>query len=335
MTTASRCETAAWCLTGAALLLVLQVHLLAALLAGLLAHELISSVAPRLQISGTSLRARKLIMLLLLLSVIALLATAAGVGVATLTARGPDGVAALMQKMADLIETARARLPGWVQGYLPSTAEELQSAASIWLRNHAGALTTAGEKVGRVLVHVVVGIIIGSLMAFAPPDPHQDSPPLVQALRTRARILAHSFRRFAFAQVRISALNTLLTAAYLAVVLPLCGVHLPLVKTMIVVTFVAGLMPLVGNLISNTVIVVVSLSASLGAATGSLAFLITIHKLEYLVNAQVIGTEIRARTWELLLAMLVMESLFGLPGLVAAPIYYSYLKDELQAKGLV
>lgn len=335
MTTSDRCEIASWCLAGAALLAVLQIHLLAALMAGLLAHELIHSVAPRLQISGTSLRARKLIMLLLLICVIVLLATAAGVGVATITARGPDGVAALMQKMADLIETARSRLPDWVQAYLPTTAAELQGAASHWLRGHAGALTSAGETVGRGLLHAIVGIIIGSLMAFTPLGPRGQSPPLVAALRARTGFLTQSFRRFALAQLRISALNTLLTAAYLAVVLPTFGVHLPLVKTMIVVTFLAGLMPLVGNLISNTVIVVVSLSDSLGAAGGSLLFLITIHKLEYLVNAQVIGTEIRARTWELLLAMLLMETLYGLPGLVAAPIYYSYLKDELAAKSLV
>ena len=118
----------------------------------------------------------------------------------------------------------------------------------------------------------------------------------------------------------------------LAIVLPLCGVHLPLVKTMIAVTFIAGLVPLAGNLISNTVIVVVSLSHSLGAAAGSLVYLVTIHKLEYLVNAKIIGTEIRARSWELLLAMLAMEAAFGLPGLVAAPVYYGYLKDELAAQ---
>jgi predicted PurR-regulated permease PerM len=43
----------------------------------------------------------------------------------------------------------------------------------------------------------------------------------------------------------------------------------------------------------------------------------------------------RARAWELLTAMLVMEAVFGLPGLVAAPIYYGYLKAELAAKRLV
>ncbi len=335
MTATSRCETASYCLAAGALLLVMQVHLLTALLVGLLAHELIHSVAPRLQITGTSLRARKLIMLLLLITVVVLLATAAGIGVATLTAHGPESIAALMRKMADLIETARSRLPDWVQSYLPATAAELQTAASDWLRHHAGALTTTGEKVGRGLVHLVVGILIGSLMAFTPLTQREQARPLVAALRERVEILSHAFRRIAFAQVRISGLNTLLTAFYLLVVLPLCGVHLPLVKTMIVVTFVAGLLPLVGNLISNTVIVVVSLSGSLGAAAGSLAFLVSIHKLEYLVNAQIISNEIRARTWELLLAMLVMESLYGLPGLVAAPIFYSYLKDELCAKQLV
>ena len=138
-----------------------------------------------------------------------------------------------------------------------------------------------------------------------------------------------------FAQVRISALNTVLTALYLAVVLPLLGINLPLLKTMIAVTFLAGLLPVVGNLISNTVIVIVSLSYSLGAAIGSLVFLVVIHKLEYFMNARIVGTEIRARAWELLLAMLVMEAAFGLPGLIAAPIYYAYLKDELAGRGLI
>jgi len=33
--------------------------------------------------------------------------------------------------------------------------------------------------------------------------------------------------------------------------------------------------------------------------------------------------------------MLIMESAFGVAGLIAAPIYYAYLKDELSARGLV
>ncbi|PYQ60307.1 MAG: hypothetical protein DMF53_17225, partial [Acidobacteria bacterium] len=144
-----------------------------------------------------------------------------------------------------------------------------------------------------------------------------------------------AFRRIVFAQVRISALNTTLTALYLAVLLPLAGVRLPLVKTLIVLTFLAGLLPVIGNLISNTVIVVVSMSYSAGAALGALIFLVVIHKLEYFLNARIVGSEIKARAWELLLAMLVMEAAFGMAGLIAAPIYYAYLKMELAARGLI
>jgi predicted PurR-regulated permease PerM len=254
---------------------------------------------------------------------------------ATLTARGPDSVVALMQKMADLIEGARGHLPAWAQDYVPGTAEELQASASAWLRTHAGELRSFGENFGRGLVHVVVGIIIGSLVAFSRAPISAVHQPLAAALLARTTQLGQSFRRLVFAQIRISALNTLLTGLYLAVLLPLCGVQLPLIKTMIAVTFILGLLPLVGNLLSNTVIVVVALSHSLGAAAGSLAYLVTIHKLEYFVNAQIIGTQMRARAWELLTAMLVMEAVFGLPGLVAAPIYYGYLKSELAAKRLV
>lgn len=80
---------------------------------------------------------------------------------------------------------------------------------------------------------------------------------------------------------------------------------------MIAVTFFLGLIPILGNLMSNTVIVIVSLSVSPMVAVGSLAFLVIIHKLEYFVNARIIGSRIRARAWELLTAMLVMEAALG------------------------
>ena len=132
----------------------------------------------------------------------------------------------------------------------------------------------------------------------------------MHALTERARLLGAAFRSVVFAQVRISALNAALTGLYLLVIVPWMGVHLPLSKTMVVVTFIAGLLPVIGNLISNTVIVVVSLSVSPLLAVSSLGFLVVIHKLEYFVNARVMGGEINARAWELLLAMLAMDGIW-------------------------
>jgi len=34
-------------------------------------------------------------------------------------------------------------------------------------------------------------------------------------------------------------------------------------------------------------------------------------------------------------AMLVMEALFGFRGLIAAPVFYAYIKDELSSRGLI
>ena len=49
--------------------------------------------------------------------------------------------------------------------------------------------------------------------------------------------MGDAFRNVVFAQVRISALNTVFTAIYLLAVLPMFGVHLPFAKTMIAICF--------------------------------------------------------------------------------------------------
>jgi predicted PurR-regulated permease PerM len=159
--------------------------------------------------------------------------------------------------------------------------------------------------------------------------------PFARAMAQRADMFGNAFKRIVFAQVRIAAINAFFTGVYLVVILPLLGVHLPLVKTMIAITFVVGLIPVAGNLISNTIIVIVSLSQSLAIAIASLAYLVVIHKLEYFLNARIVGGQIRANAWELLITMLLMEAVFGIAGIVAAPIYYAYIKSELRSYDLI
>lgn len=144
-----------------------------------------------------------------------------------------------------------------------------------------------------------------------------------------------SFEKVVFAQVKISFINTCFTAVYLAICLPLAGYHLPLTKTLIVFTFLAGLVPVVGNLLSNTFIFIVSFSVSPLVAVASLVYLVAIHKLEYFMNAKIVGTQIQAKAVEILSAMLVMEVVFGMVGLISAPILYAYLKLELKEQGII
>jgi predicted PurR-regulated permease PerM len=325
---------AAWCLAAFALLLVLHLHLLPALLSGLLVFELVHVIAPLLQRNVSSERAR-LFAVVVLSTLIVGLITAAILGAASYFRSEAGSVPALLQRLADLVEETRNALPPWLVESLPSDTDEIREALSHWLREHASELRLVGAEAGRAFAHVLIGMIIGAMVSLREVVPARDQKPLARALTTQAERLGDAFRRVVFAQIRISALNTLFTALYLAVALPLFGVHLPLMKTLIGITFLAGLLPVIGNLISNTVIVLVSITYSPYVALSSLAFLIVIHKLEYFLNARIIGSRIHARPWEMLVAMLVMEAAYGLPGVAAAPIYYAYIKEELAREDLV
>ena len=77
------------------------------------------------------------------------------------------------------------------------------------------------------------------------------------------------------------------------------------------------------------------LAGTLFVALGALFDLMAIHKLEYFLNAHIIGHKIKAAAWELLIAMLVMEAAFGLAGLVSAPVVYAQIKRVMADKGWV
>ena len=331
----SRADIAAVVLTAAGLVLAIVLHLLPALFAGLLVHALVHLLAPRMFGSKVDpALARVGVVIVLTLIVLGLTAILVGGATAFYRREGAD-LASLLQKMADIIDGARTTMPGWMQDIMPTDAETLKDDAAGWLREHAVELRKAGGEVGRGLAYALIGMVIGALLAVREIAPARIPGPLARALQRCALLVEDSFSRVVLAQIRISALNTLLTAIYLAGVLPAFGVHLPLTKTMIALTFVAGLLPIIGNLISNTVIVIISFSYSLPIAAASLAFLVIVHKLEYFINARIVGSRINASAWELLFAMLVMEAAFGLAGVIAAPVFYAYAKAELVARKLV
>lgn len=333
MNTTNRMQWMTFAMAVLALALVLKYGLLAALISGLLVYHLVEMGARRLGRIGIIPATGKVMLLVLVVLVIMALIALGVLGIESQLANGTDSVAALLQKMADVVEAGRGYLPDWVQGYLPANIEEWQTIIAAWLRDNAGHFSVLGKEAGKALVHIIVGMVIGGMVALDNrPAPRA---PLAEALNERMVFLARAFGRIVFSQVRISALNTALTAVFLLGVLPAIGTPLPLAKTLVVVTFVVGLLPIIGNLISNTVIFLIALSVSALTAVLALTYLIVIHKLEYFVNARIIGGQINARAWEILLALLTMEAMFGLPGVVAAPIYYAYLKDELAARKLV
>jgi len=327
-------EIAAYVLMAVALGVVLGKNLLAALFSGLLVYSVVHFLAPLLGRKISSERARLLAVATLAIFTVALL-TVAIWGLIAFFRSDAGNVQVLLQRMADMMDSSRNQLPEWMGQYLPSDPDGVKGLITTWLREHAVEAKVMGEAAGRTAAHLLIGMIIGALVALSETTHAHSQLPLAAALGTRIAKLSESFRRIVFAQVRIAAINTVFTAMYLLIALPLAGIHLPLTKSMIAITFFAGLLPIIGNLMSNSIMVVIALSHSFQVAAVSLLYLIVIHKLEYFLNAKIIGSQIQARAWELLVAMLVIEAVFGLPGVVAAPVYYAYLKRELMDRGLV
>jgi predicted PurR-regulated permease PerM len=329
-------EIASWLVAGVLLLIIVKFRILSAVFAGFAVYELVYLLVKLLRLQRLAGKWAKVVAVALLAAIIvALFAT-----VTLLTAAFIRGSAAalpnLVSTMAEILETSRNLLPQGMEDHLPQNVEELKLAMAGWLRTHAGGLEVIGAESIRAVVLILIGMVIGGILSLREVLPRETAiPPLAEALVKRVDRFGDAFRRVVFAQVRIAGINAFLTWLYLGVALPIMGYELPYTNVLIGVTFMAGLLPVIGNLVSNTVIVTVSLSKSFMLALSSLAFLVVIHKLEYFLNAHIIATRIRCKAWELLVAMLVMEAVFGFRGLIAAPVFYAYVKDELSSRGLI
>ena len=334
LSTSARPTVTSWILAGIAMFLVLWLHLLSALLAGLLVYELVHLLAPRVAKRLTNKGARLVALAALsILTIIILIFLT--LGILAFFKSDTGNLETLQDKVQHILTDARTRLPPWIVDNFPGNVDDLKSFAANWLDEHSKDVQHVGKEVMHFFVRGLVGMVIGALISVHEGPAISRMRPLAAALTMRISRFADAFRQIIFAQVKISVINTVFTSIFLLAILPAFGVNLPLTKTLIAITFVAGLLPVVGNLISNTAIFVVGLSISLYVAIAALVFLVVIHKLEYFLNARIVGTRIHAYAWELLLAMILLEVAFGIAGLIAAPIYYAYIKNELSDAGLI
>ncbi len=333
----SPAEKASYALAGLALLAAFLLHLVPALLAGFLAWSLLSGMARRLRggrISHGLARA-------LAAGLLGLVAAGVVTGAVLLLygfVRGRIGdLPSVVEKMGETLASLRDSLAkAGVPAAVPAPGGSTE-ALGAWLREHAGELRHAGTVGLRGLVHALLGAVAGMFVFFHEAAGSGAAPegPLGRALAERVARFAGSFRSVAKAQVEISLVNTALTAAFLYLAEPLLGFALPLRGTLVGITFLCGLVPVAGNLVSNTVITLVAFSVSPWAAAAALLFLLVVHKLEYFLNAKIVGGHIGASAWETLLAILVFEAAFGIAGVILAPVVYAWAKAELVARRLV
>jgi predicted PurR-regulated permease PerM len=212
--------------------------------------------------------------------------------------------------------------------------EDVQSFKEVILtaiKTHLAYLGNFAKIATKEMAIAVIGIVVAiSIFLNSKLDLSAENTRLSNNLYTLAsEFIAQRFRNFyeSFkivmgAQLLISAINTTFTSVFVL------WTKLPYPGVVIAVTFLAGLLPIIGNLISNTLIVGIALTLSPKFALAALLFLVVLHKLEYFLNSKIIGDRIKNPMWLTLLGLVVGERLLGIPGMILAPVVLHYLKAE-------
>lgn len=232
-----------------------------------------------------------------------------------------------------IVETA---IPGVVEYAnqhnfeLPFT--DVDSLKGLAIENVKGALSSVSnfaKLATKEFVFLVVGFVIAIGVFLNPAiDPSSDGKErdlysqYTKAIGERFRSFFLSFRQVMYAQLTISAINTTMTAIFVF------SCSLKYAELVVVLTFIFGLLPIIGNLISNAIIVGIAFTHSPAMAFTALVFLVVVHKLEYFLNSKIIGDRIRHPMWLMLLSLIIGERLMGIPGIILAPVLLSFIKVE-------
>ncbi|MBF0102771.1 MAG: AI-2E family transporter [Desulfobacterales bacterium] len=148
---------------------------------------------------------------------------------------------------------------------------------------------------------------------------------LYRFIEIRIRIFYFYFKRVMGGQIIISAINTLISA------IVIFGLAIPHPFVMLFLVFFCGLFPVVGNLVSNTILTLTAfISIGLWGAGVCLILLVVIHKLEYFLNSRIIGEIVNLPMVVTLCALIISEVILGIVGLILAIPLVLYIRHEFE-----
>ena len=198
----------------------------------------------------------------------------------------------LLQRMAEIVESSRGKLPQWL-GHAsrrcdrspgrrhPVAAASMRRSCAPWAARWALGFVHVADRHGDRRDGLAARGGAAARMRG----------PLTRELSERARRLGDAFRRVVFAQVRISALNTFFTAIYLLAVLPLVR-RAPAVREDARRRDVPR-GPAAGPgqpHLQHRDRGREPVASRSSVPSRSLVFLVVIHKLEYFLNARIVGS---------------------------------------------
>lgn len=156
-------------------------------------------------------------------------------------------------------------------------------------------------------------------------DPNSLMTFIFKFIQLRLMIFYIFFRRVMGGQVIIALINTLISA----VVIFALDLRHPFL--MLFIVFFCGLFPVVGNLMSNSVL---TINAFVSTGTWGmiicLILLVGVHKLEYILNSKIIGGIVHLPMAISLGALIFSDVLLGIPGLILAIPLVLFFRHEFE-----
>ncbi len=249
--------------------------------------------------------------------------------VQTLITQGPQ---LLDEAIANLV-TVTARLPENIRAQVPVNSEDFYDLLRRSFGDGVGYVRNFGGASFYIFLQLLFAAILGVSAGLMRTS--KDPKPLASAWTSTMERYVRCFTLLMGAQVYVSIWNTFCTAIFVYVALPFFDVVLPFRELLLLFTAVASLIPAAGNVMANSLILLLTVRYGVFVAAGSVLYLFVIHKVEYFINGYIIGSNVRASVPEMLVAIILGETAFGLPGLITAPVTYAFLKIHWQRWGWV
>lgn len=292
-----------------------------AVIAGLFAHMMLVRGEGALSDAGVSARVARGASVLLFL-VIGLLLTTIFVAFIKI---GMSRLPLLLDRLFPRLDA----LSGRFGIDLPvDNVQELKAFIVATVKDNARSISSASGLLTRGFFQILVAVVVAVLHYLDRSAPARSAGldgAVLGECRERAARFSASFDRVMGAQFTIAAINAGLAAAFLI------AFHIPFRTMLTLTTFILGVIPIVGNLLSNSLIVAAALTRSDNLALGALAFLVVVHKGGYFLTGRIIGARTETPTWAILLGLLVGEATLGITGVILAPTLIHYAREELRA----
>jgi predicted PurR-regulated permease PerM len=241
-----------------------------------------------------------------------------------------------MERLPMLLDRLLPRLDALAGRFgvaLPAdNVREFQALILEALKENVRSITTTSGLLTRGFFQILLAIVVAILhFVSAPASPVPSvrtgglDAELLSECRDRAALFSASFELVMGAQVLVASINTAAAAIFLI------ALRIPFRTMLTLTTFVCGMIPIVGNVISNSLIVAAALTRSDHLALAALIFLVVVHKGGYFLNSRIVGARIDTPTWAILLGLLAGEALMGVTGVILAPTLIYYVREELRA----